>query len=420
VAPGLDPEMIEVRVGEEEDLDDVSLSLRLQMSLSGDAEVQVVPATSQSASRSNLRWRMKDIEEVDAVCNTSISDPPDEEITPFEYFKQMCTDEVIENFVEQSNLYCVQKTGRPLNTNKNEMEQFLGIHIMTGIVNMPSYKMYWADLTRSDPIADVMSRNRYDTMRNYFHINNKDSMKAHDDPEYAKLFKVRPFVGSIKSSFRETEVEEYNSVDELIIPFKGRSSLKQYVRNNPHKWGIKVFARAASSGIVYDFEVYMGKGTVKKNSPLGISGDIVLRLVDGLPKGQNSTEDPYTNWTIRIPGRKFTRRNYGRPKQEVFPIHVNRYNVLHTLIEPQTVDLPTTHKTMTTTKINSEKSSKKCSANCRKCRNKRKIIIIGDSRAKGCAANIKQVLGKTAVVTGCVSPGSKLDNITSMANNEIN
>jgi hypothetical protein len=43
---------------------------------------------------------------------------------------------------------------------------------------------------------------------------------------------------------------------------------------------------------------------------------------------QASTEDPCTNWTNRIPGRKFTRRNYGRPKQEVFPIHVKRYNVL--------------------------------------------------------------------------------------------
>jgi len=46
---------------------------------------------------------MKGIEEVDAVCNTSFSDPPDE-ITPFGYFKQMCRDEVVENFVEQSNL----------------------------------------------------------------------------------------------------------------------------------------------------------------------------------------------------------------------------------------------------------------------------------------------------------------------------
>ena len=118
---GLDPEMIEVQVGEEEDFDDMPLSLRLQMSLSGDEEVQVVSTTSHSGSRCNLRWCMKDIEEVDAVCNISFSDPPDEEVTPVKYFKQTCRDEVIENSVKQSNLYCVQKKRRPVNTNKNEM-----------------------------------------------------------------------------------------------------------------------------------------------------------------------------------------------------------------------------------------------------------------------------------------------------------
>ena len=59
------------------------------------------------------------------------------------------------------------------------------------------------------------------------------------------------------------------------------SEIPEGLMNNP------VFARAGSSGIVYDFEVYVGKGTVKKVSPLGISEDIVLRLVDGLPKRQN-------------------------------------------------------------------------------------------------------------------------------------
>ena len=99
------------------------------------------------------------------------------------------------------------------------MEQFLGIHIMAGIVNTPSYRMYeyWVDSTRFDPVADVMSRNWFDTMRNYFHINDNSTMKAHNDPEYDKLFKVRPFLDSTKSSFREIEVEEYSSVDQLII-----------------------------------------------------------------------------------------------------------------------------------------------------------------------------------------------------------
>jgi len=84
-------------------------------------------------------------------------------------------------------------------------------------------------------------------------------------------------------------------------------------------------------------------------------------------------------------------------------------------LEPQIVELPITHKT---TKINSKKKSKKCSGNCRKCRSKRKII--GDSHAKGSAADIKQVLGKSAVLIGYVSTGVKLNYLTSMANNEIN
>ena len=91
---------------------------------------------------------------------------------------------------------------------------------------------------------------------------------------------------------------------------------------------------------------------------------------------QASIEDPNTNWTIRKPGRKCTRRNYGHPIQEVFPIHVNRFNVLRTLMErPQIVDLQTPQKTLTTNKKISESNSKKS----RKHSNTRNIIITADS-----------------------------------------
>jgi len=71
------------------------------------------------------------------------------------------------------------------------------------MVNMPNYRMYWADSKRLEPIADVMSKNWFDTMRKLFHINDNSTTKARDDTEYDKLFKIRPFVFSIKSSFQE-------------------------------------------------------------------------------------------------------------------------------------------------------------------------------------------------------------------------
>lgn len=56
-------------------------------------------------------------------------------------------------------------------------------------------------------------------------------------------------------------IEEYNSVDEQMVPFKGRSHMKQYERNKAHKWEFKIFVPAGASSIMYDFQPYIGKGT---------------------------------------------------------------------------------------------------------------------------------------------------------------
>lgn len=84
----------------------------------------------------------------------------------------------------------------------------------------------------------------------------------------------------------DTPPEERHSVDEQMIAFKGRSHLKQYVRNKPHKWGFKVFTRAGASGLMYDFEIYQGKGTCPETG-LGFSGDIVMALTSELPEEKN-------------------------------------------------------------------------------------------------------------------------------------
>lgn len=49
-----------------------------------------------------------------------------------------------------------------------------------------------------------------------------------------------------------------------------------------------MFAIASASGIVHDFEIYTGKSTLPPTEQdLGISGDVVLRLVENVPKNQN-------------------------------------------------------------------------------------------------------------------------------------
>lgn len=272
-----------------------NISFELEDDLDFDLEddiplARLLPVESSSKyarkKKEDLIWQKNDISLISALCDITTPGPASIEMTPLSYFKQLVDDDMIANIVQQTNLYSVQNTGTSINTTYTEICQFIGINIYSGIFRVPSYRMYWSNETRFSPIADIMSRNRFDKLRSTIHISDNSKMKLRDDENYDKLFKIRPFIDQLKINLAKIKQEEFNSVDEIMIPFKGRSALKQYVKNKPHKWGIKMFARAGRSGIVYDFEVYVGKGTVK-DSVLGISGDIVVRLIENLPKNKN-------------------------------------------------------------------------------------------------------------------------------------
>ena len=59
------------------------------------------------------------------------------EMTPLGYFKLFWPDDLTNLVVEQTNVYSTQMTGCSINTNIDEMEQFLGMHMKMGIVYMP-------------------------------------------------------------------------------------------------------------------------------------------------------------------------------------------------------------------------------------------------------------------------------------------
>ena len=71
------------------------------------------------------------------------------------------------------------------------------------------------------------------------------------------------------------------SVDESLVPFKGRTFLKQYIKNKPHKWGVKLWPLTCSTtGYVWRFSVYSGK---QNNAPEHrLSYRVVMELARGL------------------------------------------------------------------------------------------------------------------------------------------
>ena len=44
-----------------------------------------------------------------------------------------------------------------------------------------------------------------------------------------------------------------------MVPFKGKSLLRQYMPKKPQKWEFKLRGRSGVSGFLYDFDIYQGK-----------------------------------------------------------------------------------------------------------------------------------------------------------------
>ena len=90
-------------------------------------------------------------------------------------------------------------------------------------------------------------------------MNNESYTTPQSDPQYDRIWKVRPVIDVLSKTFLDVYTPHAtNSIDEAMIPFKGRSALKQYIPLKPIKRGIKVWTRAdAENGYVSQFQVYL-------------------------------------------------------------------------------------------------------------------------------------------------------------------
>lgn len=100
------------------------------------------------------KWSKTDLLSHDFL-QKEIEDELPEIRLPLEYFINFFPFECIQHIVEQTNLYSTQITGKCIDTNTNEITDFLSIFLLIGIISAPSYYDYWAANSRVPQIADI-------------------------------------------------------------------------------------------------------------------------------------------------------------------------------------------------------------------------------------------------------------------------
>ena len=104
-------------------------------------------------------------------------------------------------------------------------------------------------------------RRRFVELFRALHFNDNSTFVPPGQPGFDKIFKVRPLVDRLNQVWKK----QWNpgwalSVDEMMVGFKGRSHMRQYIPAKIIKWGFKLWAMCCGkSGFCLQFDPYQGK-----------------------------------------------------------------------------------------------------------------------------------------------------------------
>ena len=145
--------------------------------------------------------------------------------------------------------------------------------LLMGLYTKPAISDYWRRdaFVNYAPISDRISRDRFYDIHRYLHFADSTHLLLPGEPGYDRLGKVRVIMERIQERFLDIYKPHCeNAIDEAMIPFQGRSSLKQYMPAKPVKRGIKVWCRADShNGYLCEFQVYTGRSGSSAEGGLG-------------------------------------------------------------------------------------------------------------------------------------------------------
>ena len=130
-------------------------------------------------------------------------------------------------------------------------------------------------------LTKVFQRDRFTLLSCYLHFCNEEDALPKTHVNYDKLYKIRFLLQHLQQKFQVQHVPHQQvSVDECMVPFHIRLGFKQYCKDKPVMFGIKVFLLAdATNGYNYNFNVYSGKDA---DSHFGLCSRVMIELAQPL------------------------------------------------------------------------------------------------------------------------------------------
>ena len=170
--------------------------------------------------------------------------------------------------------------------NKWRLLAFVGVLILMGTVRQPVTEHFKAppademDLRLPAVLSFGLTHLEFEQIMRYLHFaDNTKQVTDTDDPNFDKAYKVRALLERFRKCCLAYWVPGINqAIDEMMIRFKGRLGWRQYMKDKPIKFGIKMWGLAESTlGYITNFDIYCGKKGRKPEK--GLARKVVQQLV---------------------------------------------------------------------------------------------------------------------------------------------
>lgn len=220
----------------------------------------------------------------------------------------MITEEILQLIVQYTNIYIQTQKDRfsrerdARETNIGEIKALIGLLYHAGTLKSAKLntKDLWAkDGSGIDIFIATMCRKRFLFLLKCLRFDNV--LTRFERRETDKLAPIREIAEIFKKNIMNSfTIGEFATIDEKLESFRGRCSFRQYIKNKPAKYGIKIFLLTdARNFYTCNFEIYVGQ---QPEGPFRTSNDaasVVLRLIEPVDNtGRNITID---NWFTSIP-----------------------------------------------------------------------------------------------------------------------
>nr|XP_022903201.1 piggyBac transposable element-derived protein 4-like [Onthophagus taurus] len=153
-----------------------------------------------------------------------------------------------------------KKSAKFVDVTAAELKKWFGLTILMGIVKKTRMDDYWSTnpLIETPIFRKTMSRNRFRQILSFLHFSDNNNKPDNAD----RLFKVQPIIDYFSKKFEDNfNLGQNISIDEGMIPWRGRLNSKVYNPSKITKYGILIRMLCDSNtGYISAFKIYSGVG----------------------------------------------------------------------------------------------------------------------------------------------------------------